>query len=220
MNCPYCLHLFHDDWRESIVYQYPGEANSWHYRHTECPGCHQLTMELLHRNDANWRRVLPRGLGRPPVPSEVPPGIKKDYEEAAAVLALSVNASAALSRRCLQVVLREHGYNQGDVSKQIDAILSETDPLKAIPSSLRQTVDAIRNFGNFAAHAINDVTTLQLSARREIGGGTKTCVKVRHSRHPPPSAATPPRRPSPAPARARYSFGAPSPRSRRARPAN
>jgi hypothetical protein len=41
-------------------------------------------------------------------------------------------------------------------------MLNEPDPAKAIPSALRQTVDAIRNFSNFSAHPTTDQTTLQV----------------------------------------------------------
>jgi hypothetical protein len=41
-------------------------------------------------------------------------------------------------------------------------VLNEPDPAKAIPSALRQTVDAIRNFGYFSAHPTSDQTTLQV----------------------------------------------------------
>lgn len=47
---------------------------------------------------------------------------------------------------------------------QIDAVLNESDPTKTIPTALRQTVDAIRNFGNFSAHPVTDQTTLQVIA--------------------------------------------------------
>jgi hypothetical protein len=50
------------------------------------------------------------------------------------------------------------------LAQQIDALLSESNPAKAIPTALRQTVDAIRNFGNFSAHPITDQTTLQVVA--------------------------------------------------------
>jgi uncharacterized protein DUF4145 len=92
----------------------------------------------------------------------VPPEIAADYNEAASVLHLSPKASAALSRRCLQVVLQHAGYTQKDLAKQIDAVLAEQDASKNLPSSLRIIVDAVRNFGNFAAHKITDQTTLQL----------------------------------------------------------
>jgi hypothetical protein len=95
---------------------------------------------------------------KPQTPSE----IKEDYEEACRVLPVSHKASAALSRRCLQAVLREQGYMQKDLAQQIDALLNEPDPVKAIPTALRQTIDAVRNFGNFSAHPITDKTTLQV----------------------------------------------------------
>jgi hypothetical protein len=41
-------------------------------------------------------------------------------------------------------------------------LLNEADASKAIPSTLRVTVDGIRNFGNFSAHPITDVTSLQI----------------------------------------------------------
>jgi hypothetical protein len=53
---------------------------------------------------------------------------------------------------------------QKDLAKQIDALLTELDYTKAIPTSLRQRVDAIRIFGNFSARPVTDQTTLQVIA--------------------------------------------------------
>jgi hypothetical protein len=107
-------------------------------------------------------RVYPTNTFRKPTPAETPPHIKEDYEEACRVLPISHKASAALSRRCLQAILREQGYTEKDLAKQIAALLNEPNPAKAIPTGLRQTVDVIRNFGNFSAHAISDQATLQI----------------------------------------------------------
>jgi hypothetical protein len=107
-------------------------------------------------------RAYPRTTFRRPTPHEVPANIRQDYEEAWSVLPTSNKASAALSRRCLQAVLREKGYAHRDLAKQIDALLNEPDPAKAIPTAVRHAVDAIRNFGNFSAHPITDQTTLQI----------------------------------------------------------
>ena len=60
------------------------------------------------------------------------------------------------------MILRGEGYTQRDLAQQIDALLDEQDPRKAIPTTLHQTVDAIRNFGNFSAHPVTDQTTLQI----------------------------------------------------------
>ena len=109
-----------------------------------------------------WTQFYPLGTSRPPVPKEVPPDIARDYNEAAKVLELSPKASAALSRRCLQSILWAANYTQKDLSKQIDAVLAETDTTKALPSGVDAIVDAIRNFGNFSAHKITDQTTLQI----------------------------------------------------------
>ncbi|MGA7431580.1 MAG: DUF4145 domain-containing protein, partial [Xanthobacteraceae bacterium] len=94
---------------------------------------------------------------------EVLPDIATDYVEACCVLPISAKASAALARRCLQNILRAHGYKASDLSREIDLLLNESDPRKAIPSTLRSTVDGVRNFGNFSAHPITDITSLQIT---------------------------------------------------------
>jgi hypothetical protein len=45
---------------------------------------------------------------------------------------------------------------------QIDAVLSEADARKALPTGVHNMLDAVRNFGNFSAHPITDQTTLQV----------------------------------------------------------
>ena len=85
-----------------------------------------------------------------------------DYREACDVLAISPKASAAMSRRVLQSILNAQGYTGRDLAAQIDRLLKETEPDKVLPVYVRQTIDAIRNFGNFSAHPVNDVTTLQI----------------------------------------------------------
>jgi hypothetical protein len=115
-----------------------------------------------HGHNSEWRQVFPVGANRGPVPPEVPPDIAQDYIEACNVLPISPKASAALARRCLQNMLHTGGYKSKDLAKEIDLLLNETDPKKALPHKLRETVDAIRNFGNFSAHPIDDKTTLQV----------------------------------------------------------
>lgn len=119
-------------------------------------------MRLREGESSAWKRVVPRGARFAPVPPEVPSRVRYDYEEACEVLQVSAKASAALSRRCLQTILREHGYRARDLSQEIDLLLNEPDPKKGIPISLRTSIDGIRNFGNFSAHPITDLTTLQI----------------------------------------------------------
>ena len=84
----------------------------------------------------------------------MPPEIARDYEEACLVLADSPKASAALSRRCLQYLLREKAsVQEGTLSKEID------EAMKTLPSHLAGAIDGVRNLGNFAAHPIKSEST-------------------------------------------------------------
>lgn len=107
-------------------------------------------------------KVYPTGTNRGPVSPEVPQEVSSDYVEGCNVLPVSSKASAALSRRCLQNMLDSRGYRARNLSVEIDLLLNEPDPRKAIPHRLRETIDAIRNFGNFSAHPIDDKTALQV----------------------------------------------------------
>jgi hypothetical protein len=92
----------------------------------------------------------------------VPESIGTDYREANEVLPISPKASAALSRRCLQAILTAAGYTDRNLANQVQKAIDETSAAKALPPSLRDSLDAIRNFGNFSAHPITDRTTLQI----------------------------------------------------------
>lgn len=65
------------------------------------------TMNLHPRHIKNRSTIYPFPVSRPIAPTEVDDHIAKDYNEACAVFSLSPKASAALSRRCLQHILRE-----------------------------------------------------------------------------------------------------------------
>ncbi|AOJ88275.1 hypothetical protein WS87_05335 [Burkholderia sp. MSMB0856] len=99
--------------------------------------------------------VYPRVANRPKPPQQVPAHIAEDYVEACLVLSDSPKASAALSRRCLQTVLREHGYAQRDLAPAIQAALDSG----TLPALVAESLDAIRNIGNFAAHPMKDTNT-------------------------------------------------------------
>ncbi len=176
MKCPHCAIHFHENWIAHNFSRGTGRVDTslsgrdvyWRYRSTFCPGCGDVTIQVspsLHSGQAyfdTWRQIYPIGANRGPVPPEVPQNIAEDYVEACNVLPISAKASAALSRRCLQNMLHASGYRDRDLAREIDLLLNEADPKKALPHKLRMTVDAIRNFGNFSAHPIDDKTTLQV----------------------------------------------------------
>ena len=68
----------------------------------------------------------------------------------------SPKASAALARRCLQNLLRmKGGIKNGDLANEIQQIIDG----EKLPSYLLDTLDAVRNIGNFAAHPIKNHST-------------------------------------------------------------
>jgi hypothetical protein len=111
------------------------------------------TSGLLEVQEA--RTVYPAGAARPVAPDVEEP-YASDFREAAVTLADSPKASAALSRRCLQALIRDKaGITRASLSKEIDDLLASGQ----LPSWLAENVDAVRNVGNFAAHPLKDTNT-------------------------------------------------------------
>lgn len=178
MKCPHCTINFHENWSELWFFRGRDELRNcyaasgedyWRYRSAVCPECKSTSIQVSRANSNNtalteWYQIHPAGSNRGPVPQEVPSDIAVDYKEACNVLPISAKASAALARRCLQNILHTHGYKGKNLSIEIDLLLNETDPKKAIPHNLRETIDAIRHFGNFSAHPTNDQVLSQVIA--------------------------------------------------------
>ncbi len=159
MQCPYCLHDFHEDdkrevyeIRDSSDLEKGAYINEW-----ICPNCMKSILHLYEKY-WNWNtyrarfhtKLKPTWTSRNPFPDWLIEDIYLlDYKEACLVIDLSPKASAALSRRCLQLILRDKGwYGQRDLAEQIQAALDEW----RLPSHISEWLDAIRNIWNFAAH--------------------------------------------------------------------
>lgn len=158
MKCPHCLNSYHPQ-----VQQYKlGDDKDyiWFLNWQKCPSCGKFIIDLntyLFSGEFKSRfLVYPKAISRTPLPSDVPEEFAKDYREACLVIADSPKASAALSRRCLQNILREKAkVKHQDLSKEIDDVLSS----KQLPSFLAEGIDAVRIIGNFAAHPIKSTNT-------------------------------------------------------------
>jgi len=98
--------------------------------------------------------INPKGVSRARIPAEVPADIAEDFKEACLVLRDSPKASAALSRRCLQHLLRTAGgVKPRDLSAEIEQVMPK------LPGDLAGALDAIRHIGNFATHPIKSTST-------------------------------------------------------------
>jgi hypothetical protein len=100
--------------------------------------------------------IYPKGISRAPLSSDVPAEFSGDYSEACLVFPDSQKASAALSRRCLQHLLRTNaGVKPSDLANEIQEVLDS----KQLPSHLAEAIDAVRNIGNLAAHPMKSKHT-------------------------------------------------------------
>lgn len=122
-----------------------------------CPACDTPIVKLLQDGPEkiDYGMVFPRHSVRPLAALEVPDELAKDFNEAGVVLVDSPKASAALSRRCLQALLRFQGFEQRDLVKAIEAVLERG----GLPSWLAESLDAVRNIGNFAAHPVKNTNS-------------------------------------------------------------
>jgi len=169
MKCPHCLVEYYSE----FDYSYIGndKDGGWGVRYVICPNpkCNKMIITLV---NGSWGRgsgghtylsninkesfVRPKAISRNPLASEVPKEYKEDYVEACLVLNDSPKASAALSRRCLQKLLREIAkVKPSNLSSEIQEVI-DSGKLHTI---LADSIDAIRNIGNFAAHPIKSKST-------------------------------------------------------------
>ena len=165
MKCPHCLVFFHDVWTfwghtSQNTYKDSSEDcdGIFELKSTVCPKCKRLTFKL---DRTFWGRsghgsvggcesitVYPKGTVRPVSP-EVEDEFANDFREACLVIGDSEKASAALSRRCLQNLLREKAKTKAkDLAAQIQEVLNSGK----LPSHLVGVIDGVRVIGNFAAH--------------------------------------------------------------------
>lgn len=157
MKCPHCLTSFHSQPQQKGLDQ--DSKGWWSAVHEICPSCSDLIVRLQVSNRYGTQEYLarPRSISRSPLPPEVDdPQVVDDYKEASLVLADSPKASAALSRRTLQHILREKaGVKPGNLNDEITEVLDTN----MLPSAIAENLDAVRNIGNFAAHPIKSTAT-------------------------------------------------------------
>lgn len=168
MKCLHCLVEFHDN--EKIAALGDDADKSWAISSYRCPSCKRLNLFLVNAEKTGHNQfgegfirdrlstipIRPRGSSRLPCPIEVPHSLADDYTEACTVLPDSPKASAALSRRCLQNLLRQAAnVKPGNLDNEIQQVIDSG----RLPTHLAQVIDAVRQIGNFAAHPLKSQST-------------------------------------------------------------
>jgi hypothetical protein len=175
MICPYCAvemepknpdrHGLHG---ATQMWYTPQDGKMRRVSAVACPRCEGVM--LLHsditltesapgeasQTEENVFLLLPRSSGRKPLPPEVIEPYRSLYEEAALILQDSPRASAALSRRCLQQLLRDEVHvEKGDLYNEIEWALNNAH----LPSYVSDPLHDLRRIGNMAAHPNKSTAT-------------------------------------------------------------
>ncbi len=168
-HCPHCqkyftnaphtykTHYFDFNNQSSISQHFLTSNNAYSVHIYKCPHCNKETVLIKGFSENNSHINVPVS----PVslairfPDYVPKAIREDYEESYAILHLSPKASATLSRRCLQGIIRDFwNINDKNLAKQINALENTID------TKLWQAMDGLRKIGNIGAHMEKDVNTI------------------------------------------------------------
>lgn len=89
------------------------------------------------------------------LPDYVPQPIKEDYYEACRIKDLSPKASATLSRRCLQGMIRDFwGISKRTLKEEIDAIEDK------VSADTWESIEAVRKVGRIGAHMEKDINLI------------------------------------------------------------
>jgi predicted transport protein len=89
------------------------------------------------------------------LPDYIPQAIQTDYYEACSIKTLSPKASATLSRRCIQGMIRDYW----DIQKA--TLHLEIKELKEkVDSNTWESIDVVRNVGNIGAHMEKDINII------------------------------------------------------------
>ena len=157
--CPHCSTGVNIEWFTEMGYRTDPDdpAQGAEIRHGQCPVCWGVIVKIVRGQGAPAKYsysierieseevVFPKYALRAVEP-EVPDKYKNDFHEACAVLHMSPKASAAVSRRLLQDILREEfNIEHRSLAQEIEEFIQ----LQGIPSHLSGAIDAIKEYRQF-----------------------------------------------------------------------
>lgn len=168
-TCPFCNHTFpllfsttyqcyESSFSHSNTYDWEQTPdNAIFVQFYNCPHCNKTSIKIVGCS-GDFENinipVYPNSLAKQ-FPKYIPKAIRDDYEEAYSILNLSPKASATLSRRCLQGMIRDfYGIKK---SRLID----EINELQSLVSNAQwKAIDGVRSIGNIGAHMEKDINMI------------------------------------------------------------
>lgn len=113
--------------------------------------CRKITVVGINRTSQKQIDIVPEAVVKN-YPNYIPEQIRKDYEEAARITALSPRAAATLLRRCLQGMIHDFwNIHEKNLNAEITSLKDK------IPCTQWNAIDGIRKIGNIGAHMEHDI---------------------------------------------------------------
>lgn len=123
----------------------------------KCPTCNEYFMSCQgvgKKVKTDIVRIKPNSMAKQ-YPEYIPKQIRQDYEEAHAIVNLSPKASATLSRRCLQSMIRDFWkINEKNLFSEIGVLQGK------VPPAQWKVLDSLRQLGNIGAHPEKDINLI------------------------------------------------------------
>lgn len=170
MKCPHCLESFHDFYEVILVGN--DTQGDWGIISRKCPSCERVILVLasgkissvggrnLFESVKNERLIYPRATSRTSLSKEIPDEFAREYREACFILADSPRTSAALSRRCLQRLLREKAHvKPSNLANEIQEVIDSG----SLPPYIAESINDVRKISNFAAYPIKSERTSEVA---------------------------------------------------------
>lgn len=123
----------------------------------KCPNCGQYTIYAtgMGAGVKNTKVQIRPVSNAKQFPEYIPAALRQDYEEACAIVSLSPKASATLSRRCLQGMIRDFwDIKEPNLSKAISQLEGK------IPAQQWRVINGVRRIGNIGAHMEKDINLI------------------------------------------------------------
>lgn len=118
-----------------------------------CPSCGKISI-IVHNPQQNFTIPISPKCIRKTFPDYIPEQIRQDYEEACMIAEISPKASATLSRRCIQGMIRDFwGITQNSLCNEIDEVAKKP----AVSELQKNALHALRNIGNIGAHPEREI---------------------------------------------------------------
>lgn len=173
-QCPFCNHfttILDSNYQENLIDHTTENADGARRLKIEfivCPNpeCNKFTLTVnlnkLRKAPLEWILgkflqtwdLIPSSKAKV-FPNYVPMPILNDYNEACLIKDLSPKASATLSRRCLQGIIRDFWkIKKPRLVDEIEEIKDKVDPLTW------QAIEAVRKVGNIGAHMEKDINLI------------------------------------------------------------